>query len=90
MENCDKLKCTKCGADLELSVGFDGADWDSVKGEGSGFDYSIKLSCIGKCGRIYNIGRVKNAMDFCENIEKLRPYEKDEYLREGENSNVNI
>jgi len=71
----DKLKCARCGSDLNLSVPFDGCDWDSVKGEGSGFDYNISLDCSA-CGRTYAIGRLKSRFDFCENVEEARPYGK--------------
>ena len=68
----DKLKCPRCGGNLELSTSFDGCDWDSVKGEGSGFDYEIAL--VSDCGRVYPIGRLKDEFAFCENIESRRPY----------------
>jgi len=68
-----KLKCTDCGGNLELHVAFDGCDWDSVKGAGSGFKFEIILSCV-NCPRIYPIGRLKNEFDFSENIEVIRPY----------------
>ena len=69
------LRCTNCKSVLELEVVFDGCDWDSVTGEGSGFDYQIQLSCpqMG-CGRVYPIGRIKEERDFCENKEIQRPY----------------
>ena len=31
-----KLKCTGCGSDLRLTFGYSGADWNTVKGNGSG------------------------------------------------------
>ena len=68
-----KLKCPDCNAVLNLSVGFDGCDWDSVKGEGSGFNYEITLECP-ECGRLYPVGRLKREADFCENTEARRPY----------------
>jgi len=68
-----KLKCTDCGGDLKLTVGFDGCDWNSVKGEGSGFGFAIHLDCA-NCPRCYPIGRLKDEFAFCEYIEKLRPY----------------
>lgn len=80
MRNESKLKCTRCGKDLELSAGFDGCDWESVAGEKSGFKYTIALVC-NDCGRVYPIGRLKNYQDFCENIEKLRPYGREENLQ---------
>jgi GNAT superfamily N-acetyltransferase len=68
----NKLKCADCGGNLELQIGFDGCDWDSVKGDGSGFEHEIRLVC--DCGRYYPIGRVKKYSDFCENIESRRAY----------------
>ena len=72
MQNHKKLKCANCGENLELDVSFDGCDWDSVKGKGSGYDYEIQLYC--ECGRVYPIGRINNEFAFCENVESRRPY----------------
>lgn len=72
----NKLKCTDCGGNLDLQVAYDGCDWDSAKGEGSGFNYEIALACD-DCGRIYPIERLKEEFAFCENIEKRRPYGKE-------------
>ena len=72
MQDKSKLKCTNCGDNLELEVSFDGCDWESIKGEGSNFNYKIALSC--SCGRVYPIGRLNNELAFCENIENYRPY----------------
>jgi len=73
MENKNMLKCTDCGHDLKLSVAYDGCDWNSEKGEGSGFDYEIYFTCV-SCGSVYPIGRLQHGYDFCENIETNRPY----------------
>ena len=73
MQDRQKLKCTVCRSTLDLRVGYDGCDWDSVKGRGSKFDFVIELVCS-CCGRIYPIGRVKNPLDFSELLEKRRPY----------------
>jgi len=72
MLDANKLKCVACGGILDLQTSFDGCDWESVKGESSGFNYEIELIC--DCGRVYPIGRLKNEFDFCENIESRRPY----------------
>lgn len=69
----DKLQCVNCNDPLSLSIAYDGCDWDSVAGEGSGFDCCIALYCT-SCGRVYTIGRVKDFSDFSEDIEKYRPY----------------
>ena len=68
-----KLKCPACGGNLKLTIGYDGCDWDSVKGEGSGFGYEITLDCF-DCPRLYAIGRLKNEFHFSENIQTRRPY----------------
>lgn len=73
MRDENKLKCSNCGSILELSKSYDGCDWNSVKGEGSGYDYSIDLFCP-NCGRGYPIVRIKNENDAVEYIEKMRPY----------------
>jgi hypothetical protein len=41
-----KLQCVDCGGDLILDVSFDGCDWDSIKGEGSG-KYSSIVDAVG-------------------------------------------
>ena len=57
------LTCGSCGRELEnVSTGFTGADWGTQAGEGSGFDYEIRLDC--KCGRTYHIGNTKGINDF--------------------------
>jgi uncharacterized Zn finger protein len=76
MTDHKKLKCTRCGEVLDLRVAYDGYDVDSTAGNGSGFKYEIVLDCD-NCGYVYPIGRVKSEVDFCENVEKLRPYGKE-------------
>lgn len=68
-----KLKCPNCNEILKLEFSYDGCDWNSVKGEGSGYYYSVDLVCP-NCGRIYPIVRTKGEYDAVEYIEKLRPY----------------
>lgn len=63
-----KLKC-ECGGKLELEKVFDGCDWNSEHGKGSGFDYEIELICQ-KCGTIYALGRTRRMSDFDECKEK--------------------
>ena len=84
MKEASMLKCTHCGSTLELSVGYDGCDWNSIKGAGSEFDYEISLCCpkMG-CGRVYPIGRIKNHNDFSENLEEYRPYKTDSGEQQG-------
>lgn len=54
------IRCAGCGGyNIKMSVGFDGADWNSEAGEGSGYKYSINLDCE-DCGRVYPVCRLKN------------------------------
>ena len=55
------LVCVACGGELDLEIGYTGADWDSEAGEGSGFFYEVQLCCnkFG-CGRVYKVGYLKN------------------------------
>lgn len=70
----DKLKCTDCKEPLSFFIGYDGCDYDSVAGEGSGFNCCIFLRCT-NCGKVYTLGRVKDFSEFSESVEKYRPYE---------------
>lgn len=71
----DNLKCPVCGTELEFEFSFDGCDWDSKAGEGSGFDNQISLCCpkMG-CGRVFPIVRVKKESDFSEVIDKIKRF----------------
>lgn len=71
----DNLKCPVCGSELELEVSFDGCDWNSKEGEGSGFDNQIALCCpkMG-CGRVFPIGRVKKESDFSVVLDEYRRF----------------
>ena len=40
-----KLKCPHCGSYLGLETMYDGCDWQSAAGAGSGFGYVIALTC---------------------------------------------
>ena len=66
MNKHGNIKCVACGSeDMRLHVGFDGADWNSAKGEGSGFDYCIDLVCE-DCGRCYPVCRTNNEFAVCD------------------------
>lgn len=69
-----KLKCPHCGKELHLLLAYDGCDWDSEAGEGSGYKWSLELSCE-QCGHLFPIGRLKNIADFSEPKEAYRAYE---------------
>ena len=73
MTDNNKLHCSNCGGSLALRVSYDGCDWESVKGERSGFKHEISLDCD-NCGRIFPIGRLNSESAFCENLEPRRPY----------------
>lgn len=69
MNKFGNFRCS-CGSDnIECSVSFDGCDFISEAGEGSGFMYEISLVC-NNCGRAYPIGRIKSYQDFSENLDK--------------------
>jgi len=70
----DKLKCPSCNSSLKLTVGFTGCDWDTAKGEGSGYGWPISLNCY-NCGRIYTIGHVKDYFNFSEMKDELKVVE---------------
>lgn len=74
MSKLGGLVCPACGAELEVQVWFDGCDWDSEAGEGSGFDYPIHLECTA-CPRIYPIGRLKREEDFSKEKEANCTYQ---------------
>ena len=70
-----KLKCPHCGSYLGLETMYDGCDWQSAAGAGSGFGYVIALTCSRRgCGRVYPVGRVRREKDFSEPAGELRPY----------------
>lgn len=62
------LACPACGAELETNISYDGCDWNSQAGGGSGFDWEITLACT-RCSRLFPVGRVKRLVDFSENKE---------------------
>lgn len=72
-----KLKCPHCGSYLGLETMYDGSDWQSAAGAGSGFGYVIALTCPRQgCGRVYPVGRVRREEDFSEPAGELRPYSR--------------
>lgn len=57
------LKCEGCSSyNLKVTVGYDGADYESVDGEGSGFDWLVMIEC-NDCARCYPIIRLND--EFC-------------------------
>lgn len=69
----DNLKCPICGTELELTIGYTGADWNTKAGKGSGYGWEISLDCTKDgCGRVYTIGHIKKYGDFSEVIDKYK------------------
>ncbi|MCH5297404.1 MAG: hypothetical protein J1E85_07025 [Ruminococcus sp.] len=65
MNNFGNFRCS-CGSEnITCSIEYDGCDWKSEEGKGSGFDYEISLACK-NCGRVYPIGRLKSEHDFSQ------------------------
>lgn len=87
MNKHGNLKCSACGSyAIKLSVYYDGADWNSEKGEGSGFKYGIDLYCD-DCGRAYPVCRLKDEFAVCaladvkargEDYGIERPFQKEQ------------
>lgn len=68
-----KLKCPECNSNLKLQIGYTGCDWETVKGEGSGYGFELSLLCTNEdCRRIFTIGHLKNEFDFSEVIDELK------------------
>jgi len=67
------LKCPDCNSNLRLHVGYSGADWNTAKGEGSGYDWEVSLLCLNDdCRRLFTIGNVKDEYNFVERIDELK------------------
>jgi len=59
MADFNGLRCVSCNNELNLNVGYTGAEWDSQAGEGSGFGHEVSLNCI-SCARTYVIGFLRD------------------------------
>lgn len=65
------MRCDGCGGyNIKLRVSYDGADWNSVAGENSGYTYEISLYCD-DCGRAYPVCRLKDESAVCEIKDQL-------------------
>lgn len=54
------LRCPYCESELQLSIGYSGCDWDTVKGEGSGYGWPISLDCTNEsCAIIFPLVHAK-------------------------------
>ena len=62
------MKCERCGGMMNLKVGYTGADWNSDKGEGSGYGYEVQMSCD-KCGQSFVLG-------YCRRHDDIVPPKK--------------
>ena len=76
MNKHGNLKCSSCGSkNMKMHVGYDGCDWLSKAGEGSGYDFGIDMVCE-DCGRCYPICRLNN--EFCVSELKELPSQGEE------------
>lgn len=75
MNEKSKLKCPACGHVLTIDFGYDGCDWNSESGEGSGYGHEVGLVC-NKCGSFYPIVRYRNFGDVECVKDELKPYNK--------------
>lgn len=75
MKDIHKLKCPHCNEVLTISFGYDGCDWNSEEGEGSGYGHEVGFVCD-KCGSYYPIVRTRGINDAVCVKEKIRPYNK--------------
>lgn len=70
------LKCPYCNSDLQLQIGYTGADWDTVAGEGSGFGHEISLNCMGDtCASVFPLIHAKESYHVSVVVEKYRHFE---------------
>ncbi|MEA5023913.1 hypothetical protein SDC9_15161 [bioreactor metagenome] len=67
------LKCPICNNPLKLDIAYSGCDWDTIKGQGSGYGWEVSLFCDNsKCGSLFTIGHIKNLCDFSELKPELK------------------
>lgn len=69
-----KLKCPSCNSNLKLSIGYTGADWNTKKGEGSGYGWEVSLECT-NCGNVFTIGHMTHGSDLAEMKDELKVVE---------------
>lgn len=65
------LKCPQCNTILKLNIGYTGCDWDTVKGQGSGYGWEVSLHCV-SCSSLFTIGHIKDYFSFAELKPELR------------------
>ena len=65
--------CQACGSPLRLSLGYTGADWDTVAGDGSGHGHVISLDCS-RCDRTYPLLGVRDVAEVSAYKEAFRDH----------------
>lgn len=71
------LKCPYCDSDLELTIGYTGADWLTVAGDRSGYGHEISLGCLNdSCASIFPLVHVKEMHHVSVVQEKYRNFKK--------------
>lgn len=69
------LKCPYCDSDLELHQGYTGCDWDTIKGEGSGYGWVLNLQCSNdNCATIFPLVHSKEMHDVSVVKEEFRHF----------------
>lgn len=69
-----KLKCPGCNTNFKLNIAFTGCDWETDKGDGSGYNYPVSLYC-NKCGAVYTIGHIQKESDFTAMTDEFKVVE---------------
>jgi hypothetical protein len=65
------LNCPACTQPLELCISYDGADWNTEAGKGTGYEYPMSLACSNsECGNVYILGRLKSLNAFSKSVNK--------------------
>ena len=66
-------RCQDCGQPLYLSVGYTGADWDTVAGRDSGHGHEISLHCS-QCNRVYPLLGVTDLREVSPHTHAFRDH----------------
>jgi hypothetical protein len=65
------LNCPACTQPLELCISYNGADWNTEAGEGTGYHYPVSLTCNNStCGNVYTLGHLKSLDAFSKATNK--------------------
>lgn len=65
------LKCPHCNSTLKLDIAYSGCDWNTQKGEGSGYGWEVSLLCE-DCGRLFTIGHTQEFNSFTQMKNDLK------------------